>query len=95
MSKKTPKGFEISVSARNDGTIEATYIRITDRRVHRTEEIKDDVLFADYDAIGNLVGIELLAPAKMVTITNLVDKKMRPSLKRMLKNAAPPQFIAA
>jgi uncharacterized protein YuzE len=65
-------GFEISTSARDDGTIEAVYIYFAHRPVAKTREIKGDVLLADFDEQGIMIGLEILAPVKFSEIIALV-----------------------
>ena len=87
--------FELSISAREDGTLEAVYIQVSDREVARTEEIIEDVLLADYDAKGRIVGFEILAPVKIGQLIERVDRPKRASLNRFIEVAAPKQFITA
>lgn len=61
----TEIGFEVSVSGRDEGTLEAIYVRFSKGRVARTEELQEDVLLADYDAHGQLIGLEILAPVRL------------------------------
>jgi hypothetical protein len=59
MTKTKPIGFEVSISARDDGTLDAVYIQFCHRKIARTVEIVKDLLLADYSTDGRLVGIEL------------------------------------
>lgn len=86
-------GFELSISGRDDGTIEAAYIHLTDRKIRRTKEIVEDVLLADYSSDGTLVGIEILAPVKISQLTRLVERPKRQSFKRFLKQSAPVELV--
>lgn len=88
-------GFEIAVSARDDGTLEAAYIRFKQGRVAETREIIEDVLLADYTSGGVLLGIEILAPVKISDLTNLVDPPRRRSFRRFIKRTAPREFVVA
>lgn len=90
-----PIGFEISTSARDDGTIEAVYIYFSHRPVASTREIKRDVLLADFDAEGNIIGLEVLAPVKVSEIVMLADPNRRVSFERFVKGAAPAALIQA
>lgn len=63
--RKQPVGFEVSMSARDDGTIEAMYVLISDKSVAETRELDEDILLGDYDDKGELVGIEILAPVSL------------------------------
>jgi len=88
-------GFELSVSARDDGTVEAVYIRLRDGKVAKTREIIEDVLLADYDPRGELLGVEILAPVKMSDLTRLVQQARRMPFRRFIKQTAPPRLIVA
>ncbi len=90
-----PIGFEISTSARDDGTIQAVYICLSRKPVVSTREIKGDILLADFDGEGSIVGIEILAPVKMSEIVLLADPKRRDSFERFVKEAAPSALIQA
>ena len=58
-------GFELAISARDDGTLEAMYIRLRDGVVDHTQEVIPGILMADYDAKGELYGLEVLAPVRL------------------------------
>lgn len=74
----------MSVSGRNDGTIEAMYIQILDCPVARTEEIRTDVMLADYAADGRLVGIEVLSPVRFADVEALVSDDQREPFRRFM-----------
>ena len=88
-------GFEISISARGDGTLEAVYIRVNEGKVSKTVEVVTDVVLADYSASNKLIGMEILAPVKLSKITGLVDRSRRLSFKKAVKSAAPPRLVLA
>jgi len=88
-------GFELSVSARDDGTLEAMYIRFGAGAVHATKEIVEDVLLADYDAAGELLGLEILAPVRIADLEALAPDARRPAFRRFVEQSAPASFIAA
>jgi uncharacterized protein YuzE len=94
MLKQGAIGFELSVNARNDGTLEAAYIQVSRASVARTREIVEDVLLADYDSRGRLVGIEILAPVKLSYLTKLVDRSRRAPFRRFVATSAPRDLIA-
>lgn len=85
----------MSISARNDGTIEAVYILVRDNKAARTKEIVEDVLLADYNSRGQLVGIEILAPVKIAKITMLVDEPRRRPFRRFVRDRAPEELVLA
>ena len=93
-NKQNIIGFELSVSARNDGTLEAAYVRFRERKSKRTKEIIEDVLLADYDARGQLLGLEILAPVKISDLIRLVDAPTRRSFKRFMERSAPEELVA-
>ena len=95
MNRRRQVGFEMSISARNDGAIEAVYILVRDDKAKRTKEIIEDILLADYSSRGQLVGIEILAPVKLAKITPLVEERRRRPFRRFLKEQAPDQLILA
>jgi uncharacterized protein YuzE len=87
-------GFEISVSARNDGTLEAAYVRFRSGKVSKTKEVIEDVLLADYNSRGKLVGLEILAPVKLSDLIRLVDEPTRKPFQRFIKRSAPVELVA-
>ena len=95
MPTKAPTAYEISISARDDGTPEAVYIRFSRLRVAKTREIESDALLADYDARQRLVGIEVLAPVRLSKLTQLVVRSKRASFTRFLKQAVPRALVQA
>lgn len=97
MSTRTQKPvfFEFSTSARDDGTLEAAYIRLRHTKIARTKEIRADVLLADYDSRGNLVGIEILAPVRFADLAPLVEEPTRKPLKRFVSHSASPDLVMA
>ncbi len=88
-------GFELSLSARDDGRLEAAYIRFRNGKSDRTEEIVEDAMIADYDEHGNLLGIEIIAPVTLSKLATLVEKPRRPSFRKFMKHAAPPELVHA
>lgn len=86
-------GFEISISARNDGTLEAVYIKLREGKVSKTVEISEDIAMADYDSSGHLIGFEILGPIKLSKIARLVDAPRRSSFRKAVKTAAPKDLL--
>jgi uncharacterized protein YuzE len=80
--------FQISLSGRSDGTLEAMYIRLRKGTVARTEEKEDDVLLCDYDRRGNLLGIEILAPVTLNKLARLVSQPVRQPFRRFVTRTA-------
>lgn len=94
MPKHQAVGFELSISARDDGTPEAAYIQFSNRAVARTQDVLQDILLADYDRSGGLVGLEILARVKLSELAKLVDKPRRTPFKRFIQASAPRQLLA-
>jgi uncharacterized protein YuzE len=88
-------GFNISISGRHDGTIEAIYLVMSNRKVIRTDELIEDQLLVDYDRSGRVVGVEILAPVRIRDLTGLVDQRSRASLRRFLLRSVPPEFMSS
>ncbi len=95
MGSRPAIGFEMSISARDDGTIEALYILVRDEKASRTKEIIEDILLADYNNRGQLIGIEVLAPVKIAKITMLVEEPRRRPFRRFVKEQAPGELVLA
>jgi uncharacterized protein YuzE len=53
-----------------DSEADALYMRLSDTRIHDTEEVKPGVIL-DYDDQNNLVGIEILRVSKRVPSATL------------------------
>jgi uncharacterized protein YuzE len=86
-------GFEISVSARDDGTLEAVYFRFREGKVAESRELDEDVMVADYDAQGRLLGVEILAPVKVSELEKLVEMSRRPAFKRFVEKSVPRDLV--
>ena len=91
-------GLGLRVNAREDGTLEAAYIRISENQVDRTEELIESVLLLDYDHDGRVVGIEILAPVKVaqvVELANRLEESQRASFENFVRSSAPPGLVHA
>jgi uncharacterized protein YuzE len=86
-------GFELSLSAREDGTLETLYIRFRHGKIKRTSEVIEDTVIADYDEHDNLVGIEILAPVKLSELAKLVEQPRRTSFRRFVRHSGPPCLV--
>jgi hypothetical protein len=95
VAEASPIGFELSLSGREDGSLDAAYLRFSRAKVVRTDEVVEELLLADYDAKGRLVGIEILGPVRLKDVASLVDAGLRPGLRRFVRRAAPGELISA
>ncbi len=93
MSKKRAISFEASICGRDDGAIEAIYIKILPDKVSRTVEISGDRLLADYNNEEKLVGIEILAPATIAQLVDLIDADRRSSFRKFISSSIPRKFV--
>jgi uncharacterized protein YuzE len=86
-------GYELSLTLDSSGQVEAAYLRLGPGKVSRTREIEPDVLLADFNSRGMLVGIEVLAPVRLVDLTRLITQSRRTVVRRVFRQAAP-QLLA-
>jgi hypothetical protein len=93
--RRTPLGFQIAISGRRDGSIEAVYLAVSDNKIARTDEIIEDHMLVDYDRNGRIVGVEILAPVRLRDVTGLVDVRSRAPLKRFLRRSVPQEFVTS
>lgn len=86
------KRFSVSIST-DDKTGEpfAAYLCVREGEVAETVEIKEDAAYADYDAKGKLLGVELLAPCEVEVLDKLVAKE--PKNVRAFVNGSPPRAM--
>nr|VFJ49750.1 MAG: Uncharacterized protein YuzE [Candidatus Kentron sp. DK]VFJ61047.1 MAG: Uncharacterized protein YuzE [Candidatus Kentron sp. DK] len=64
------------MQVRIDQEADAVYINLTDHGIEDSEEVADGVI-VDYDAIGNIVGVEILDASQSVlpgSINRLIGK---------------------
>ena len=89
-------GFGLRVNAREDGTLEAAYLQLSDGKVARTEEKIPSVLLMDFDANNLVVGIEILAPVKLTAVlemANRLEEAHRSAFNAFVKSYAPPAIL--
>ena len=71
--------------------LELAYIRFSKARIFRTDELDTDRLLAHFDKDGHLVGIEVLAPFKVLQLKGILTPKQFAEIERVL----PPVLRAA
>ena len=93
-----PTGFGLSVQAREDGSLEAAYVRLSQQKVSRTDELIESVLLLDFDEDGAVVGIEILAPVSVAQIEELASRleaSQRDAFLNFVRSSAPPGLMHA
>lgn len=60
------------MKVRYDAEVDALYIRFNDAQIMESDEVEPGVIL-DYDATGNLVGMELLNASKRVDNPRAVE----------------------
>lgn len=91
-----PTGFAMSVSTRENGTLEAAYVRISQNQVARTEELVESVLLVDFDHNEDVAGIEILAPitvSQVVAVASRLDASQRTAFENFVRSSAPPGLV--
>ena len=86
---------ELSVSVDElTGIIRAAYVRVRKGEVDETREVAEGSAFADYDGVGLLLGIELLAPCAVEVLDKLTAREPEP-IRRFLRGSPPRELICA
>jgi hypothetical protein len=85
--------LDASVDDRTGGLV-AVYMRVREGEVAETREVQEGVAYADYDANGLLLGIELLGPCQVAVLDSLGQKEPE-AIKRFLTGAAPRELVCA
>ncbi len=74
------------------GQAVAVYLRVREGDVAETKEVKDGYAYADYDADGLLLGIELLGPCEVEVLDGVAESEPEP-VKRFLRGGAPRELL--
>lgn len=93
-----PNGIKLSITAREDGTLDAAYVAVSQEKVARSEEIIESVLILDFDSAGGLVGVEILAPVKISDVhqvAKMLEGPTRESFNRFMDTYAPASIVTA
>lgn len=85
--------FQITVTGGDDGQVEAVYVYFRNTKVVKTREVVEDTVLAHYDSRRNLVGIEILGPAEIRVLVNLVDQGHRAEFRRFARESIPRRFV--
>ena len=85
--------FNASLSVdENTGDVIAVYLTLRAGQVEHTKEIIDGKAFADYDADGILLGIELLSPCLVAVLDKFTEQEPE-SVHQFLRKAAPRDLL--
>ncbi len=76
------------------GGVVAVYLRVRRGEVTETKEVKEGVVYADYDAHGLLLGVELLAPCEVEVLDRIAQREPE-SVRRFLTGSAPRGLVPA
>jgi uncharacterized protein YuzE len=76
------------------GGIRAAYLRVRKGEVAETREVAEGRVFADYDANGTLLGIELLAPCEVAVLDSIAAQEPEP-VRRFLHGGPPRELVQA
>lgn len=88
----SPK-IDVSIDE-NTGIVRTAYCRIRSGEVADTREVLEGRAFADYDAKGFLLGVEILAPCKVEILDRLVECESEP-IKRFMRGSPPKELLLA
>jgi uncharacterized protein YuzE len=87
--------FELSVSVdENSGAVRMAYLRVRDGQSAETKEFADGLALADYDEMGQLIGVEFLAPCGVQILETIANQEPEP-VRRFLYEAAPRSLVVA
>jgi uncharacterized protein YuzE len=84
---------QLSVNEK-DGSIRAAYLRVRQGEVAETREVAEGTAFADYDAGGLLLGIEILAPCTVEVLDRIAAQEPDP-VRRFLRGGVPRELVPA
>ncbi len=73
--------------------MKAVYFRIRPGKAEATKEFAKGSAFADYDAKGCLLGLELLGPCKIAVVDRISRGEPKP-VKSFFRNSIPAQMLA-
>lgn len=86
--------FGVSIEVDNaTGDILAVYFRVRTGKSVRTEEVADGIVFADYNARGELLGVEMLGPCPVSVLEDITSEE--PEARRFVSRSAPREMVHA
>jgi hypothetical protein len=89
----TKPAFRIEPSIDEEtGRLIAAYLRVREGEVAETKEIAEGIAYADYDAQGLLLGVELLGPCTVDVLDGITAQEPEP-MRRFLRSVAPRELV--
>jgi hypothetical protein len=90
---KTHPHYRLEISFNETtGDAVAAYLQVRSGEVAETREIEEGVAFADYDAAGVFLGVELLAPCPFPVLDQLILGEPE-SMQRFIRGVVPHRFV--
>jgi hypothetical protein len=87
--------FRLEVSFDDStGAPVAVYLRVRDGDVAETKEVKEGIVYADYDPDGSLLGVELLGTCEPEILESLGANEPE-AVQRFLRGSPPRNLISA
>ena len=88
-----PANFSVQTTVnKKTGSVLAVYFQIRSGRSAKTVELADGMMLADYNARGELIGLEVLGPCKVKALDRFVDDQ---EARKFIRNAAPRELVTA
>ena len=89
------KRLRVEVTADDaTGKLIAVYLHVNNGETTETREVEPGRAFADYDAAGRLLGLELQGPCSIGTLTELLRLEPEP-VRRFVTSVAPRELVLA
>lgn len=84
--------YKVDVSVdEQTGRVQAVYFRVRKGKVAETIEVVDGKVNADYDAQGQLLGVEMLGPCEAAVLDQLGSD---PEAVAFIRRAAPAELVS-
>jgi uncharacterized protein YuzE len=96
LDRSPRQGFDISIHAREDGSLVAAYIQLREGTSVRTETILKNALLVDRDESDRVLGIEILAPVTLLVLQQVADHlepEEQAAYRNFVTNYAPPSLL--
>ncbi len=86
--------FKVSTSGRRDGTIEAVYIRLSNAKVARTEEVSEEHPSRRLRFARPVLSASRCWPrCSIADLARMVDDPVRRPFRKFVKQAVPEPFV--